>query len=319
MIFVFIVLVGLVIVRSGLGIELRRVKELYEKQYEFVDKQVVVQGSVEKIVDIATTEKVGNFFLKDDAGDVILVKAREMPMSPGANIRVEGTMLIATNSQGQKGGIFIHAFKITTQAQQQPETALKPQATGQLESTSRGLKTSAKGILVTVVVVTLLMVAAIILIRIRATGKAQVVLEDPTFSTKDTLTNKINVSKNNAIIRAPSNTTQQLINGYLEITGGLQGTLGKKIFIVSPYTKIGREEEGVDKSSGWITFPPECVTVSRYQADLRYEQGQYVIISRSRVNPTLVNHMPLMKDYAVVVNHNDKIKLGEVELTFRSK
>ncbi|KJU81619.1 membrane protein containing Forkhead-associated domain protein [Candidatus Magnetobacterium bavaricum] len=319
----FVVLLGLVFVHSASGVEVSRVKELYEKKYEFVDKQVLVKGTVDKIVDIAATDKLGNFFLKDNFGDTILVKAMKPPPSLGTNIMVEGTVIITTTSDEKAGGVFIHALNITVATQDLPRTSQKSPA-----KLTKGI------LLLSVALVGAVLVAVIILIRLKTTDKPQFEHKDLTSLNKDTATNRINVSRINASKGNVSkgnvsrnaetkpdlnDVTQQLLPGCFELTAGLHKYIGKKIFITASYTRIGREEEGVDKSSGWITFPQDCTTVSRYQADLRYEYGQYIIISRSRVNPTFVNNEPMMENDAVVIRNNDMITFGEVELTFRGK
>ncbi|KJU82640.1 membrane protein containing Forkhead-associated domain protein [Candidatus Magnetobacterium bavaricum] len=308
-----VVLAGLVFVHSASGVEVMRVKELYEKKYEFVDKQVVVEGTVDKVVDIATTDKLGNFLLKDSFGDTILVKAMNNPPSLGTNIMVEGTVIVTTTDDENIGGVFIHALNITVATQYLPPSNQKSPA-----------KLTKGSLWLIVVIVGAALIAIIILIRLKTTDKPQLKHKDLTSSSKDIVTNrsnagKGNVNRNAAIKPDVNGVTQQLLPGYFEVTAGLHKYIGKNIFIVTLHTRIGREEEGVDKSYGWIAFPQDCTTVSRYQADLRYEYGQYIIISRSRVNPTFVNNESMMENDAIVIKNNDRITFGEVELTFRGK
>ncbi|MBV6341051.1 MAG: FHA domain-containing protein [Candidatus Magnetobacterium sp. LHC-1] len=319
----FVVLVELICVCSASALEISRVKELYANRHEFVDKQVVIEGRVDAIEEMATKDKLGRFALKDGYGDVITVKSLDTSMSPGADIRVEGVVIITGAGNDKGGGIFIHASRITARAQGNttPTATVPPES-----DATRPANSSFKGTLLLIVAgVAAALIIALILIRKKSAGKPEFEIKDITFSDKDTpnrdtLTDRMNkASMTNVPNPALNDVTQQLLPGYLEITAGVYKSAGKKIFIHTPYTRIGRQEEGVNKGVDWITFPQDCMTVSRYQADLRYEQGQYVIISRSRVNPTFVNNAPLMENDASFIRNNDKITLGDVELTFRGK
>ncbi|MBF0344049.1 MAG: FHA domain-containing protein [Nitrospirae bacterium] len=325
-----VILTGLFIARSSVGGEVRQIKELYNKQYEYVDKQVVLEGTVDKLVDIATSEKVGNFFLRDSSGDIILIKTMEMPLSVGARVRVEGTVVMTSND-GQKTGIFIHAFKVSNlglnsssaKTDERPSTIPQSQNAGQTSSMLNGLLQSihpAKNLfLILGAVIIIALIIAIAIVLTKAESRPPLALESPLLPKEDMHTIRINVNKSKGTTPAVSNETQKILPGYFEITGGLKHTLGKKIFIGNLHTKIGREEKGVDKSTGWITFPEDYTTVSRYQADLRYEEDRFIITSRSTVNPTVVNSTPLLENDAFIIKNNDRIIFGGVELTFISE
>ncbi len=316
----FVAIVGLIFVHSASGREISRVKELYANRHEFVDKQVVIEGRVDTIAEMANKDKLGRFSLKDGYGDVIMVKSLDTSLFPGANIRVEGVVIITDTGNDKGGGIFIHASRITVLAlgNTTPHETVPQHSDSARPAYSAS---SVKGTLLLIVAgVAAALIIALILIRKKSAGKPEFEIKDIMSSNKDTLTDRMNkAGMANVPNPALNDVTLQLLPGYLEITAGVYKSAGKKIFIHTPYTRIGRQEEGVNKGVDWITFPPDCMTVSRYQADLRYEQGQYIIISRSRVNPTFVNNAPLMENDASFIRNNDKISFGDVELTFRGK
>jgi predicted component of type VI protein secretion system len=92
--------------------------------------------------------------------------------------------------------------------------------------------------------------------------------------------------------------------------------VGNKFYLASAVTKIGREESGVDKAYGWISFPARMATISRNQADIVYKDGCYCIENRSRTNCTQINGVPLPLDQSIKVKNLDVISFGGVELTY---
>ncbi|MBF0566761.1 MAG: FHA domain-containing protein [Nitrospirae bacterium] len=169
------------------------------------------------------------------------------------------------------------------------------------------------------IAVVIALIVAVVVVLIRPDKGASLSLEIPVASLDDDMvTIRIITADKDLAAPVVDGARQKQLPGYFEITGGLSGAMGKKLFITGSYTKIGREEAGKDKSRGWITFPSTTKTISRHQADLVYERGGYSLANVSGVNPTMVNGKAMKDNETLRLKDGDRIAFSEVEVTYRS-
>lgn len=167
--------------------------------------------------------------------------------------------------------------------------------------------------LATVAILVLLFIG-IIAVRVKQ-GKNKV-FDVPDFSFDETETIIIDV--NGQVIGSDEvdETTVVLMPGHFRISRGPNDLEGKQFHLTSVLTKIGREESTVDKSSGWISFPSCCTTISRHQADLVFKGGFFYIESKSRSIITKLNGVPLDSGEPVKLSDKDIIAFSDIELTY---
>ncbi len=115
-------------------------------------------------------------------------------------------------------------------------------------------------------------------------------------------------------VHRPIEETLQFLPGRLEVTEGEdrgQTIRFVRVFGEPPVVTLGR-------SAG----PPHrhvqlrSLTVSRLQARMRYEGRRWEIANLSETNPTLVNGHELSLHGTRLLEHGDRIEMGEVVFRF---
>lgn len=168
--------------------------------------------------------------------------------------------------------------------------------------------------------VVLLVSAAAVALFILGLGarvkKKKKAVEIPDFSYDATETVRIDVHGQVLGMQEEDEGTVVVYPGCFKVTKGPADLNGEKFYITSLMTKIGREESTVDKGRGWLIFPRSCTTVSRYQADLIYDNGRYYVHHRSMTTETKVNGVPVNSKEPREVAANDVISFGGIDLTY---
>ena len=313
----------MLIIASGVVCaEAVQVKELVQNRDRYTNRLVEVEGVVERWIEKAEKDKAGFYVLKDNFGDSIDVQTIEQNPPVGTRCRVSGLL-----SEGsRKDYVYIQCRSITLfereLASPQVKSADKRQAVESDRTYSPSFFEKVKGltnvytILVGLVLVALIIAVVVILLK-RESGN-QMPMESPIMSPDDAKTITIDLEGN--VVSGPDidDKTQKLMVGYFEVTDGTEGIKGQRLFVPGLITKIGREESGKDKSKGWITFPSDHGTVSRHQADLIFEGGNYVLVNHAHINSTVVNGKPLGEEKRVRIKDGDRISIGDIELTFHT-
>ena len=304
--------------------EVVQVKSLLQTPSEYVNRVVDVEGVVDRWIEKAENDKAGFYVLKDNFGDSIKVQTIEPNPPVGQYCKITGLL-----SKGpRRNDFYIQSRNIILLAKEadkpyeksiekpQPvEVDKQPSQEGFLEKIRR----FTGSIYSVLVYVALFMLAvAIIVVLLKRHYGSPMPLESPTMSGDDAKTIRIDLE--GKIVSGPDidEKTQKLLIGYFEVTDGMEAAKGQRLYIPGLFTMIGREERGKDKSKGWITFPSDHSTVSRHQADLIFEEGNYVIVNHATVNSTVVNGKALGDGKKIRIKDGDQISFGNIELTFRA-
>ncbi len=306
---------------SPLCAEVLQVKELLQHKDKYVNRMVEVEGIVERWVERAEQGKAGFYIMKDNFGDTVEIQTIEPNPPVGRYCRVTG--LLAEGAR--KGSLYVQSRSIVlldreTGKGSTMDTGGRSSSGGDRAAPGFFEKVQGVASIYTILGISalLLLVIAIFVIMSKRHHGSPLVLESPVMSLEDAKTIRIDPEGNIVSSPEPDEKTRKLMIGFFEVTDGLPGAQGQHLFIPGHFTKIGREESGKDKSKGWITFPADYITVSRHQADLIYEDDNYVLVNHAGVNSTIVNGKSLSTDEKITIQNGDRVIFGEIELTFRS-
>jgi hypothetical protein len=292
--------------------EAASVREIMSSSGKYRDQQIQLQGRVERWAQSGSAEKSGRFVLRDNFGDEIDIKTTGTLPAVGENLSVQGIVLF----DSEKKEYYLQSLDSAPAAVTDGGAGGKPAMVNALLASVSA--TSGKLIALAALACAVFLWVIFTAVRVNRTRKKEV--EIPDFSFDETETIKIDV-KGQFIgsvtsAAAPDESTVVLLPGIFKITKGPGALEGQAFRMDSALTKLGREESGVDKSTGWISFPPSCVTVSRHQADLVFQEGSYYLESKSRVNLTLLNGVPISCGEPCQLNDNDVIAFSGIELTY---
>ena len=297
---------------TGCRAEASSVREILNSSGKYRDKQVGVQGRVERWVEPGGSERGTLFVLRDNFGDELEIKTKGTLPSVGENLSVQGIVLF----DSARKEYYLQSLDQAPAAGAEKSAGGKPAILAAMLAWVSGV--SGKLLVLASVACAVFLLIVFTAARVNRTRKKEV--DIPDFSFDETETIKID-AKGQFVASGPSleardEATVVLLPGQFNITKGPAPLEGQAFRMASALTRVGREESGVDKSSGWISFPPSCVTVSRHQADLVFKGGSYFLESRSQVNQTLLNGVPINCGEACQLNDNDVIAFSGIELTY---
>jgi hypothetical protein len=307
-----LLLILLCLAYSNCRAEAASVREILSSSGKYRDQQIQLQGRVERWVDSGGAQKAGRFVLRDNFGDEIEIKTTGTLPPVGENLSVQGVVLL----DAEKKEYYLQSLDSAPPAGTGQGAAGKPALLAAL----LGGVSGASGKLIALASVACAVFLLIVSTAVRVNRKRKKEVDIPDFSFDETETIKIDAQGqffgSGASVGAADEATVVLLPGLFKITKGPDALAGQSYRMDAALTKLGREESGVDKSTGWISFPPSCVTVSRHQADLVFQGGSYYLESKSRVNLTLVNGVPVNCGEPCQLNNNDVIAFSGIELTY---
>ena len=82
------------------------VKEILGAASKYCDRQVQVEGKVEKWIELGDAEKTGMYVLKDNFGDMIQIKTTEAIPPVGENVTVKGLIIF----DSKKNEYYLQSF-----------------------------------------------------------------------------------------------------------------------------------------------------------------------------------------------------------------
>jgi hypothetical protein len=280
----------------------------------FADRLVTLEGLVERWLVKGEPDKAGSFILKDFFGDTIQIRALP-PLPPiGQHVQVQGLFTV------DSGGVSLQALTlhILVNSSQRKKSHIGDSILP-LWAKITGIPVSPQGILAGLGLALLLgIILGVLVLLLKGEKRPPLYGEGPTDLLEKGKTIHIDLKSQVLTFPEVGETTKEILPGFFEISKGLASAKGQKIFIPGRFTQIGREEPEVDKTQGWITFPAEYATVSRHQADLKYEGGKYYLTNFAYVNPTTVNDLRLKVGEKIRLEPGDRITFGMIDLTYRS-
>ena len=287
------------------------IREILVDASNYSDRQVQVEGRVERWIELGSAEKTGLYVLKDNYGDMLQIKTMEAIPPVGENITVKGLVIF----DSKKNEYYLQSLNILNASNPKVESHEKSSGYRSSFFTKLipGYGTAMKLLALAAVAMIVLLFIVVIAVRVKK-GKNKV-FDVPDFSFDGTRTIKIDVNGQFVGSEENSEGTLMLMPGHFKITKGPKELEGQLYRPASVLTKVGREEASVNKSSGWITFPPNFTTISRYQADLVFKDGVYFVENKSRSSVTKVNGVPLTYDKPYRLSNKDIIAFSEIELT----
>ena len=288
------------------------VKELLTNAGKYSERQVQLQGKVERWVELVSGEKLGSYMLKDNFGDEIQVKTMEAMPQVGDTVAVTGLIIF----DGKQNEYYLQSLKSSSVV---PHEVARDDTKGENKPSIFMLltsKASTANALLGGVAIAGTVLILIVVIAVRMKKRKNRVHEVPDFSFDETETIRIDVDGKLMQSEIADERTVVLMPGNLNVTKGPKELEAVQYRITSALTKIGRQESGIDKSSGWIVLPANCATISRHQADLVFKDGVYYIENRSQSNITRVNGVMVPNGMANKLNDKDIISFGEIELTY---
>lgn len=296
-----------------------RVKDVLHDAAKYADRQIQIAGRVERWVELGDAEKTGLYVLKDSFGDEIQVKTTEAMPSVGENVNIKGVLAF----HAQQNQYYLQAISNTGTG---PKiTAPPPAAAGpEKKADSAGFLAvfftpdSSRSMLFIIGGVAAIICLVIFIAAIIVRNSKRNRYKAPDFTFEDTSTIRIDVNgKFSGSSPEQDETTQIIKPGYFTVTKGPEEMTGKQYQLIAMLTKVGREESGVNKSSGWIAFPATSKTISRHQFDLIYQGATCYIENRSQSAQTKINGVPLPLTGQTQLNDNDLLSFGEIEMVFR--
>jgi FHA domain len=296
------------------------VKEVVGNAGKYSDRQIQVEGRVERWVELGGGEKNGLYILKDNYGDEIQVKTTEKMPPVGDTVSVKGLLIL----DSKQNKYYLQSLQNTQDINQVKENNNKNNTNPSLPGSllTYNISTARKLIVVAAVAVAVFLFIGVIAVRVRR-GK-KIVIDVPDFSFDETETIKIDVNGQclGSVTGAASGesnddeSTMVLMPGYFKITKGSKELDGQTYYLTSALTRVGRQESTVNKESGWIAFPSTCATISRHQADLLFNDGSFYVENRSRATVTRVNGIPLSFGDSCKLSDKDVLAFSEIELTY---
>ena len=309
-----IILLGLVQFAGNSAAQSLSIREITGAAAKYRDRQVQVEGRVERWVDAAGAPKAGVYVLKDNYGDELRVRVSGLKPAVGEKVTIQGVLVFdsANNdyylqSSSRDGGV-----KAAEEANK--ESGLRSYLDLLPVAAIIGAPSHLRVLAAALSLIFLFI--AVIAIKMRMSHKK--VLAVPDFSFDETETIKIDVNGRFFGSEEEDDCTVVLLPAQFKVTRGPTALTGRVFRPTSALTKVGREEASVNKSIGWIAIPSSCTTVSRYQADLIYHSGDYYVENRSRSTETKVNGLVLSAGDPYKLSDQDVIAFGDVELTYSS-
>ena len=325
-----VVLLGLGLFAGSSAAQPVTVKEVLSSAGKYSDRPAQVDGIVARWIELGGADKAGSYVLKDSFGDEIVVKMTETMPAVGERVSVNGLVVMdAGKKEYYLQRLADNGANAGSEQSGSSSGGGGSALVSKLVTSSGSTKTLLGfGAIAAIVFIFILFVA------VRMRGGSKKVVDIPDFSFDETATIKIDADGKLAIPSSAIDSSDEctvmlspvqefddektvvLMPGFFSVTRGPKDVEGQVYRLSTPLTKVGREESSVDKSNGWITFPPSCATVSRYQVDLLFKDGIYYVENRSRTALTKVNGATLGTDESRPLNDNDVIGFGEVELTY---
>lgn len=94
---------------------------------------------------------------------------------------------------------------------------------------------------------------------------------------------------------------------YLSIISGPENMIGEKLEVFTESMKLGRDPAQAD----FVFYSPESKsTVSGLHAEIRKQNGQWIIENYSSSGETIVNGMRIVDDRPTMINPGDNVRLG---------
>lgn len=289
------------------------VKALLADAGRYLGRRVEVEGNVDRVPEATAAGTPGSFLLTDGVGDGVLVRSSGVLPALGERVAVNGSLAL---DAGGRNYVLQCDAAVSLKTGADGKTA-EPAGGGDDTPFYRGSGFKRK--LAAVVAISAAMFLFIIGVSLKIKkSQKNASLDIPEYSFDEVSTLYMDSSGKFAppTDGDPEEQTRLILPGYYEITSGSVDIEGQRFYLATAVTRIGREETGIDKVSGWISFPAHMATISRHQADLVYKDGGYCIENRSKTNSTLVNGIPLAPDQSVKIGDLDIISFGGVELTY---
>jgi hypothetical protein len=290
-------------------------KDYYRKPYN--NEEVAIQGWVAHERRVVSKTYKG-FHLRDRFGDIILVRTTQ----PLPEITTEIVVLGVALKDAETGEIFLSEVKreAASTAKEPPVVPKKdtvPQPAGGSDwSTVAQIGIGA--------VVVFLVVAAVILMLRRPATRSGEILSDQRrgpSAPPDEMPLKAGSLQLQDYATVKVYPTTKVLPGKLIV---LENKKETDVIHLSDQSGNGEVEIGRDSPdvTGGIRVKDKTNTVSRKQAKLQYspaaQEFRLTNLAGDSSNPTVVNENPLGPNQVVVLRDNDIVKMGNLELKFRS-